>query len=286
MIEPKTKKKRRSRRFRQRMRRRMPINVAASVITTFSLFCGISSVFSSIRGDYEIASYWILVAIFADMLDGTIARLTKSVSDFGKELDSLSDMVSFGVAPAVLIYTAYLIEAEVTGSFLAPTGSMMAIMYVICAALRLARYNVYQSERQDLFVGLPSPAAAGNIASFTLFWQYFDIHVAFWVLGPLTVFLALLMVSTVRYPKKTMRVFVLTPRKGFRFIVLCGVGYAVVSYAFEYSPAIVLMPLGMAYVLFGVVNELFTLLSRRKKVGEESSVAPASPEEQAPTTTE
>ncbi len=257
-------KKRRSRRFRQRKRRRMPINVAASVITTFALYCGIASVFATIRNDFELASYWILAAILFDMLDGTIARLTKSVSDFGKELDSLADMVSFGVAPAVLIYSAYLSESAAADSAAAPMGSMVAIIFVICAALRLARYNIYQAERQDLFVGLPSPAAAGTIASFTLFVQYFDLHVAYWVLGPLTVALAGLMVSTVKYPKKTMRVFVLTPRKALRFLVLCGVGIAVFHYALQYHPAIVLLPLGMSYVLFGVVNELYVFARRRR----------------------
>lgn len=265
MTNPKPKK-RRSRRFRQRRRRRMPINVAASVITTFSLYCGIASIFAAIRSDYEMASYWILAAIISDMLDGTIARLTKSVSDFGKELDGLADMVSFGVAPAVLIYTAYLIESAVTGSDVAPMGSMVAIVFVICTALRLARYNIYQAERQDLFVGLPSPAAAGTIASFTLFVQYFDLHVAYWVLGPLTVALALLMVSTVRYPKRTMRIFVLSPRYAVRFLVLCGVGIAVFHYARQYHSAIVLLPLGMAYVLFGVVNGVYVFL-RRKRLG-------------------
>jgi len=257
-------KKRRSRRFRQRKRRRMPINVAASVITTFALYCGIASIFAAIRNDYELASYWILASILFDMLDGTIARLTKSVSDFGKELDSLADMVAFGVAPAVLIYNAYLLETVDTETVAAPMGSMVAIIFVICAALRLARYNIYQAERQDLFVGLPSPAAAGTIASFTLFAQYFELQVAYWVLGPLTVALAGLMVSTVKYPKKTMRVFVLTPRKALRFLVLCGVGIAVFHYALQYHPAIVLLPLGMSYVLFGVVNELYVLLRRRR----------------------
>ncbi len=262
-------KKRRSRRFRQRRRRRMPINVAASVITTFSLYCGIASIFAAIRSDYEGASYWILAAIIFDMLDGTVARLTKSVSAFGKELDSLADMVSFGVAPAVLIYNAYLIESAAADSVAAPMGSMVAIVFVICAALRLARYNIYQAERQDLFVGLPSPAAAGTIASFTLFVQYFEFRVAYWVLGPLTVALALLMVSTIRYPKKTMQVFVLTPRKAFRFLVLCVVGIAVFNYALQYSPAIVLLPLGMTYVLFGVANALFVFLRRRRTVSSE-----------------
>lgn len=244
----------------------MPINVAASVITTFSLYCGIASIFAAIRSDFEMASYWILGAIIADMLDGTVARLTKSVSDFGKELDSLADMVSFGVAPAVLIYNAYLIEAAAADAVVAPVGSMVAIVFAICAALRLARYNVYQADRQDLFIGLPSPAAAGNIASYTLFVRYFDLHVAYWVLGPLTVALALLMVSTVRYPKKTMQVFVLAPRYAVRFLVLCGVGIAVFHYAHQYHSAIVLLPLGMSYVLFGVVNEAYAFL-RRKRLG-------------------
>ena len=269
-------KKRRSRRFRQRRRRRMPINVAASVITTFALYCGIASVFAVMRSDYEMASYWILAAIIADTLDGTIARLTKSVSDFGKELDSLADMVSFGVAPAVLIYDAYLLESAEASSLGAPMGSMVAIIFVICAALRLARYNIYQADRQDAFIGLPSPAAAGTIASFTLFVQYFDFRVAYWVLGPLTVALALLMVSTVRYPKKTMRVFVLAPRYAVRFLVLCGVGIAVFHYALQYHPAIVLLPLGMSYVLFGAVNELYVFL-RRKRFG-----AAAEPSEDSP----
>lgn len=242
----------------------MPINVAASVITTLALYCGIASVFAAIRGNYEAASYWILGAIVLDMLDGTVARLTKSVSDFGKELDSLSDMVSFGVAPAVLIYTAYLLESEATDSFITPTGSMVAILFVICGALRLARFNVYQAERQDIFVGLPSPAAAGTIAAFSLFCQYFALQVAYWVLGPLTVILALLMVSTVRYPKKTMRVFVLAPRKAFQFLVLCVVGIAVFNYALQYSPAIVLLPLALTYVLFGAVNEAIVFLGRKR----------------------
>ena len=260
----------------------MPINVAASAITTFSLCCGIASIFASVRSEYAYAAYWIAAAIILDMLDGTVARLTKSVSDFGKELDSLADMVSFGVAPAVLIYNAYLLEGSVTGDFLAPTGSMVAIIFVVCSALRLARYNVYQADRTDLFVGLPSPAAAGDIAAFTLFCQAFDFQVAYWVLGPLTVALALLMVSNVRYPKKTMQVFVLSPRKAFRFLVLVAVGFAAFGYALEYSPAIVLFPLGMAYTLFGIVNELIVFTTRRMRAGRFQEAAEESDEDAHP----
>ena len=261
--EGKRKRKRRSRRWKNRQRKRMPINVAASFITTLSMYCGIASIFASIRLEYELAAYWILGAIVCDTLDGTVARLTNSVSEFGKELDSLSDVVSFGVAPAVLMYNAYLLEGRVTGSELSPIAGLLTILYVIFGALRLARYNVFQADRQDVFVGLPIPAAAGTIASFVLFSNYFELQVALWVMSPVVFILSFLMVSTVRYPKKSMSVFMLAPRKGFQLLVLFVVGIAVFHYALEYSPSIVLFPLGVTYVLFGVTNETVAFVTRK-----------------------
>ena len=269
-------KRKRSRRFRQLRRRRMPINVMASVITVLGLYAGIASIFASIEGDYRMAAIWILGAIICDLLDGTVARMTGSVSDFGKELDSLSDIVSFGVAPAVLIYIAYLQEGGGTGNVLNPVGGMVATLYVICGALRLARFNVFQAERQDVFIGLPIPAAAGVVASFSLFWKYLEesmgmeMQEAFWLLGPSTVGLSLLMVSNIRYPKKTMRLFILTPRKAFPFLVLCVICIASFHYARVYSPAIVLFPLGAAYVLFGIGNALYSFFHRRRHAENES----------------
>ncbi len=257
----------------------MPINVAASIVTTLALYCGVASIFWGIRGQYDWAAYWIIAAIVFDMLDGTVARMTKSVSDFGKELDSLSDMVSFGVAPAVLIFNAYL--DEVGGQkreFLVPAGSMVAIVYVVCAALRLARYNAFQAGRQDIFIGLPSPAAAGTIASFVLFCQYFQIDVAYWTLGPVTVFLAFLMVSNVRYPKKSTRMFILAPRPAFRVLVLCAGAIAALNYALHYnSAAIIFLPFGILYVSFGLVNEAVALVTRRRSVRPEEPRHPAQP---------
>ncbi len=269
-MKEKSEKKRRfarGARNKQRKRRLMPINVAASVVTTLALYCGVASIFAGIRGEYAAAGYWIIGAILCDMLDGTVARVTKSASEFGKELDSLADMVSFGVAPAVLIYNAYLLEGQLNHEFLAPIGSFMAVIYVICAALRLARYNAFQAGRQDIFIGLPSPAGAGMIASFTLFCQYFEYHVTYWVLGPLTILMALLMVSNVRYPKKSTRMFILAPRPAFRVLVLCVGAIAAFSYAVHYSsPAIVFLPFGILYVGFGLVNEGVALLTRRRSV--------------------
>lgn len=254
----------RSGRERKRRTRRRPINVLASVLTTFSLYCGIASIFASINMEHERAAYWILAAIVLDTLDGAVARMTNSVSDFGKELDSLSDIVTCGVAPAVLIYTAYLMEGEDTGSILGPIGSMMAIIFVICSGLRLARFNAYQSTNHRYFTGLPVPAAAGTIASFALFAQHFELQVAFWIFGPATLVLAYLMVSTIRYPKE-IKIFILAPKHAFRLLVLSVVVIVVFDFASQRSPAIVLLPLGLAYVLFGIVNEIYRRVARREE---------------------
>ena len=240
-----------SSRKRRKPNRRRPINVLASAITTLNLYCGIACIFAAIEGSFNKAAYWIFAAIVLDTLDGTVARITKSVSEFGKQLDSLCDVVSFGVAPAVLIYKVYLpLEENAISRF----GAVMAIIYVICTALRLARFNVYQAEIREYFIGLPSPAAAVTIASFVLFTEYFELSVAFWIFGPLTLLMAYLMVSTIQYPKNKMKSMLLAPRNGFRLLALCAVGIAVFDYASRRSPSIVLFPLAASYCLFGVVD--------------------------------
>ena len=279
-IPPKKKQKK-----RRAKRQRRTINVLASVLTTFSLYCGISSVFASINGEFKIASYWILSAIILDMLDGTVARLTHSVSEFGKELDSLGDIVSFGVGPSVLIYMAYFQVEPAGEKLIDPTGSMLAIVFVICGALRLARYNVYQSTRRDYFVGLPIPAAAGTVASFVLFTQDLGLEdVPIWVFGPLTLLLSGLMVSTVLYPKDRLKAFVLRPRHAFQFLVLCVIGIAVFDRAVQYSPAIVLLPLAGAYVFFGLSNDLYARGKRivRRNAAEEAGTSPGRNSEPEP----
>jgi len=235
------------------------------VLTTLSLYLGLSSIFASIREDYDKAAYFILAAIVCDMLDGTVARITKSISEFGKELDSLCDLVSFGVAPAVLIYHAYWYEEQLAGTTVGRTGSMMAIIFAICAALRLARFNVWQAGKRESFTGLPTPAAGGTVAAFVLFMNYFEWRVAFYVLGPLTISLAFLMVSNVHYPKdRAKRVFVLAPHSAFRMLALSAIVIGVFHYAVTHHPVIVVFPLCMAYVLFGVGDELTGYVKARR----------------------
>jgi len=202
-----------------------------------------------------------------------VVRLSKSVSDFGKEFDSLCDLVSFGVAPAVLIYHAYLREEQLAGSRVGRTGAFIAIIYVIFGALRLARYNVFQSTQRESFTGLPIPAAGATVASLVLFTEYWDLHVAWYLLGPLTLALATLMISTVRYPKDRMKkAFVVSPRNAFRWLALGGVAIAAFHFPVTHSPAIVLFPLSMSYVLFGPLEELVLRLRGRGAV----RTAPAS----------
>lgn len=250
--------------FKRELQRK-PINVLASFITALSLYFGLASMFLSMREKYDLAAMAILGAIVCDMLDGTVARLTKSVSEFGKELDSLCDLVSFGVAPAVLTYHAYWREEQMQGSPEGRTGAIIAIIFVVLGALRLARFNVYQSSHRDSFTGLPIPAAGGAIATFVLFADFWNLQVKFWLLGPLTLLLAALMVSNVRYPKDRLkRAFVVAPRNAFRLLALSGVVLAAIHYAATHSPSIILFPIVMSYVLFGLYEDFVGRLRGRR----------------------
>lgn len=251
--------------------RKRPINVLASLFTTMNLYLGTMSIFASIGSEFEKAAYCILGAILFDALDGTVARLTKSSSEFGKELDSLCDMVSFGVAPAVLVFMLYLPDgfhlpvSARTESIVSGTGSYMAIVYVICAALRLARFNTYQAEKRDFFIGLPVPAAGGMLAAFVLFLQYYEPSLehhqlgsfAFIALGPTSVILALLMVSSVRYPKDRLKSFILAPRHAFLVLGITAFAIVLVHWAVSRHPSIVLFPLAVIYVISGIAYTLY-----------------------------
>jgi len=249
-------------------RRFRPVNMAASVMTTMNLYMGVTSIFASIGNEFRWAATCILVAIIFDMLDGFVARLTKSSSEFGKQLDSLCDLVSFGVAPAVLVFMAYLPPGSHlpisprAESIVGETGAYMGIIYVICTALRLARFNTFQADRRDSFIGLPSPAAGGTLAAAVLFLQYFENKVdappvspvAYFMLGPLSVALALLMISTVRYPKNRFKAFIVKPQHAYFYLALGAFAITVIHYALTRSASLVMFPLAMAYIVFGLCD--------------------------------
>ncbi len=177
-----------------REKRRRGIFLLPGLLTTANLFSGFLAVLLTMNGRYSEAALAILVAIVLDILDGKVARLTNTTTQFGLEFDSLADVVSFCVAPAVLLYAWAL-------SRLGRAAWLAAFLFVICGALRLARFNVYSGlTDRRFFVGLPTPAAAGLAASAVLLFA--EEEVPRWgllAISAATYLVAVLMVSTFRY---------------------------------------------------------------------------------------
>lgn len=179
--------------------RRRGIYLLPNLFTTAGLFAGFYAIIAGMRGDYEAASIAIFFAMLLDGLDGRVARLTNTASKFGAEYDSLADMVSFGVAPALVVYSWGL-------SGLGKFGWSVAFIYVACAALRLARFNT-QIEVADKawFTGLASPAAAAVIAGTVwvcndIGWSGADLpYQVSVVVAVLTAIIGILMIANVPY---------------------------------------------------------------------------------------
>jgi len=138
-----------------------------NLLTAASLFCGFLAVLRAFDGHYTAAAWLILASIILDGLDGRVARLTRTTSEFGLHFDSLSDLITFGAAPAVMIYYWALRH-----SFMPSLGKLIAFAYLLCGALRLARFNVLTTKSDaNTFVGLPIPGAAGVLLSIVLFFH-------------------------------------------------------------------------------------------------------------------
>lgn len=171
------------------------VYLVPNFVTTANMFCGFYSMIASIHQEFIAASWAIVAAGVFDMLDGRIARFAKATSQFGVEYDSLSDLISFGVAPGILLYQWKLEPYD-------RLGWLAAFLFLTCGALRLARFNVNSgSLPKNYFQGLPIPMAAGTVATFIIFQQTVG-----WTNFPqsfvlfLTFGLASLMVSTIRFP--------------------------------------------------------------------------------------
>ncbi|RWX47417.1 CDP-diacylglycerol--serine O-phosphatidyltransferase [Candidatus Electrothrix aarhusensis] len=234
-----------------------------SMLTCTSLFSGFYSIVASINGDFFPAAVAILVAGIFDGLDGRVARLTDSTSRFGMQLDSLCDLVSFGVAPALLAYLWGLIPY---GRY----GWLAAFLYVATTALRLARFNSMAEEPEDEnnenhdFVGLPCPAAAGAIATMVMFFRYLGTTdpVKHFSILLLVYLLSYLMISTHRYLSfKKVRV----PREK-RFQAVVGMVLILILLATE--PPVTLFATTLLYALSGLALELYTFLRKRKEAKE------------------
>lgn len=174
------------------------IYVVPNLVTTANMACGFYSMVATGRGDFVGAAWAILGAAVFDMLDGRIARLARATSEFGVQYDSLSDLVSFGVAPGLLLLQWALHPFE-------RLGWLAAFLFVACGALRLARFNVTTSRLpKGYFQGLPIPIAAGALATFVIFVHAPEVaphfQVGKWEVLGIDLFLASLMVSSIPFP--------------------------------------------------------------------------------------
>jgi CDP-diacylglycerol--serine O-phosphatidyltransferase len=238
---------------------RRAIIVIPSAFTLSNLFFGIWAMVSAAQGNFTWAGWFIVFAGVADILDGRMARMSHTGTRFGAELDSLVDVISFGVAPAMLMYFLEFAEA---GKF----AWVICFIYVAAVAVRLARYNITAagSTKPGWFSGLPSPAAGMTLATYYAFSQtewyqrfpdYLDLQrqgLAFLMLA-----LSAMMLSTVKYPR--------TPPIGLRSLtgvigtlVTLGILLGVI-----FAPSTFLFPFGICYLLFGITRSALIALSER-----------------------
>jgi len=244
---------------------RRGVYVLPSLFTTMGLFAGFYSLIAAVQGRFELAAWAILAAAVFDMLDGRVARLLHAETAFGAEYDSLCDMLSFGIAPAVLIYLWALINLPSDLHKLAWLG---AFFLAACAALRLARFNV-QLDNQDkrYFQGLPTPGSALLIATAVLFHDDLNMEPNAWVWLVASLVLAYLMVSNVRFISG--KDVDLRRRRNSTFIVgMIVIGGLVMAYPYRVPFAFIL-----AYCMHGPMLSMwqnrrlqhYRLLRRRKK---------------------
>ena len=242
------------------------IYLLPSLFTTVTLFGGFYGIVMAMTGRFEQAAVGVLAAMIADGLDGRIARMTNTVSDFGKEYDSLCDMVAFGVAASIVIFAFSLRHLSEYAWLGGRLGWVLAFAFTACAALRLARFNVLTGiagGSKDFF-GLPSPAAAGLVTFFV--WAAHDSgftgREVLIVSGPLTIAAGLLMVSSIRY-NSFKKLDLAGPMRFLPFAAVIG-AFALVMI----NPPKVLFTLFLGYALSG---PLFWLWSKKQAAGADPS---------------
>jgi len=233
-------------------RLRRGVFMVPATITSIGLLAGFYSIVSSVSGHFESAAVLIVLAFVCDGLDGRIARASRTSSHFGVEYDSLSDVVAFGVAPAMLAYSWAL---KPIGSL----GVAASGLFVICAALRLARFNVQTATADKRrFVGLPVPGAAAMIAGMALAYSYFELdspRTLCTFMVPITLALAGLMISRVPYPSFKN---ITTDKRAQLELVIAMMIFAAMLFA---MPQLTAFLISTAYVLSGP-----TLLARGERM--------------------
>jgi CDP-diacylglycerol--serine O-phosphatidyltransferase len=238
---------------------RKGIYILPNTLTLCGMFCGFYSILAALKGLYIHAAWAILVANIFDGLDGWVARLTHSTTRFGIELDSLSDLVAFGVAPSVMLYQWSL------ASF-GRIGWAVAFLFVACGALRLARYNVQMgSAESKAFTGMPIPGAASIIATLLIFYTEVwggtpgkNIFILLFTFG-----LAVLMVSTLRF--HGVKEIDFRKRKPFWILVAFSLVLAVIVI----QPEIALFVFAIIYLVTGIIENIILYHRKRQKLVKE-----------------
>lgn len=232
----------------------MKIYILPNLLTTANMAFGFYAILLAIKGDFEKAAYSLVIAAVFDLLDGRVARLTRATSKFGAEYDSLCDVISFGLAPAITLYLWALQPFE-------RLGAVVCFLYAACGALRLARFNVQANVvEKAYFQGLPIPMAAGIIASSILAFQDLGLEPKGnpALLG-MAVLLAFVMVSNFRY--RSFKDLDLKQRMPFLYLVF---GVTVLAFVI-YKPEVHLFLLFLSYAVLGAVFGIFRLSAGKLK---------------------
>jgi CDP-diacylglycerol--serine O-phosphatidyltransferase len=226
-----------------------------NTLTLCGMYCGFYAIMSAINGNFLHAAWAIILANIFDGLDGWIARLTNTTTRFGVELDSLSDLVAFGVAPSVMIYKWALMP-------FGRLGWAAAFLFVACGALRLARFNVQTgSSGSKAFKGMPIPAAASILSSVVIFyyvhWEGIPDKSIMYPL--LTIILALLMVSTLRY--HGIKEVDFREKKPFWMLIV----FVMILFVMLIHPSTAIFVFAMLYLFWGIIENIILLVKKRRE---------------------
>lgn len=229
-----------------------------NLFTLGNLFIGMVAIMLTHSGKYSLAAIMVIVAMLLDGLDGRAARALNCQSEFGKELDSLSDVISFGIAPAMIMYSIAFHGVPT------PIAWIVTALFPMCGALRLARFNV-KPGIPGYFIGLPIPAAGSVLATLSLFYK--EIHTPYFVVAMLL--LSYLMVSTVRYPNFKK---IGLPRKALWIAPWIVVLAVVIAVKFPNELAKLLFVPLVIYALYGFKQNVDRLLRRKRRHDEEEEI--------------
>ncbi len=230
------------------------IYILPNLFTASSIFIGVISIVEASKGHFILASWLILLALVFDGLDGRVARMTNTTSQFGVEFDSLADVISFGIAPAMLLY---FFAGYEFGRF----GILVSALYVIFGAIRLARFNISTAKTDpNIFIGLPIPTAAVFVSMWILLFNKYSLHDYSMILLFLVLSVSILMVSNFRYP--SFKKIQLDKPMVFKTMILLVLSVSLLYLFSAEGFAIIIF----AYTLYGPLRALRSLSQRKIKI--------------------